>query len=286
MWLPPSSAYTADDLLRVAHARDFKATKRLITDWVSIGLLDQPHRRGRGRGKGVERTWPERQLQLWLTLLDKRREVRHVASLCNIPVCVWLYWGVDYVPVRQVQRALGFFNRLLPGAPASTSLRNARRVVAQISAPNAARADKTALIEAMVDSAAGGTFSRDDMLKYARPVFDPDGSGRSLGPPGASMTAESWVSVTEATIVGARTIPTLDEDQFEEARLALNQMLQIYAQQQPGFARDPELGDIFDTPTPDWLVNNACSQLTLQIGYLELARRRGADEANTSSQPT
>lgn len=75
------SRYTKADLLDAAQAHGTPATGRLITDWVSLGLLDKPVPRSRGRGKGVERTWSENQLQLFVVLLDKRREVRRRRSL-------------------------------------------------------------------------------------------------------------------------------------------------------------------------------------------------------------
>jgi hypothetical protein len=277
LWLPPRD-HTADDLLRRARLGGFDPKKRLITDWVSIGLLDQPTARGRGRGKGVERTWPESQAQLFLVLLAKRREITHVASLCNVPAFTWLYYGPEQVPVRQVRRALCFFNRLLPTAPASVARKAARRVVEQLSTPTTTRADQEELITAVVQATGGREFNRDALLEPARRIFDPDRTGRRVGPRGAAMTAESWVNVTEATLVGAQTIPHLAEEQFETARLAHHQTMAGYLQQHQEFARDPDIGQIFDTPTLDWLANNACSQITTTIGFLELARQRGAHQ--------
>jgi len=283
LWLPPRD-HTADDLLRRARAGGFDPTKRLITDWVSIGLLDQPTARGRGRGKGVQRTWPESQAKLFLVLLAKRREITHVASLCNVPVFLWLYFGPEYAPVRQVRRTLGFFNRLVPTAPVSSARKAARRVLEQIGAPNATRADKAALVQALVNATGGREFDRDYMLEPVRQVLDPDGTGRRVGPAGATVTAESWVNTAEAMHVGAQTIPNLEDAGFETARVAHHQTMAAYLAQQPDFARDPDIGQIFDTPTMDWLANNACTQITSTIGFLELARRQGANEATTTAE--
>jgi hypothetical protein len=281
LWLPPGSLYTAEDLTRIAQARGFDPTKRLITDWTSIGLLDHPQRRGRGRARGVERVWPESQLRLWLTLLEKRREVTRVAALCNIPVFLWLYWGPDYAPVRQVRLALGHFNRRLLAGPRTEARIAAKRLIDTIGAPHATQKDRKALIDAIVRATGGGGFSRQALLEAVRPVFDPDGLGRRVGPPGAVMTAESWVDVTEATVVGAQTIPTLPEDEFEAARLAHHQHMRTYMTRHAEFARDPEIGAMFEDPTDQQLVNDACQHITTLIGFLELARRRGANPANT-----
>src|SRR4051794_29590144 len=100
--------YTADDLVRLAARRGHSgATQRLITDWAAKGLLDRPLSPGLGRGAGSEKgTWSERQAELFITLLDKRRETKQIPTLCNVPVAMWLYFGPAYVPVRQVRRAL------------------------------------------------------------------------------------------------------------------------------------------------------------------------------------
>ena len=98
--------YTASDLIRASESRQDPVSQRLITDWVSKGLLDRPTVRGLGRGKGTVAAWPESQHRLFLVLLEKRREVKRTATLCNIPVSVWLLWGDEYVRLRQVRRAL------------------------------------------------------------------------------------------------------------------------------------------------------------------------------------
>ena len=281
---PRPRNYKKDDLLDAARSQATPTTGRLITDWVGRGLLDKPTARGRGRGKGVERTWPENQLKLFLVLLNKRREVRHIAALCNIPVMLWLYWGADYVPVRQVRRALSTYNRPLLTASGRVARQNARRVVAQLRAPNMKRQDKTDLINAVVAATGGAGFHRDALLGPAQRVFDPDDQGRRIGPPGALLRAESWVNVIEAKVLAAGIIDDLDADLFEQARLQHHAMMEHYIEHQPGFAQDPDVGTTFQQPTPDWLANNACDQITTTIGFLELARRRGAaDHAHASA---
>src|SRR5262245_40363698 len=93
-------------MLQAARDAGFSPTGRLMTDWVSLGLLDQAHRRGLGRGKGTAATWPEEQLRLFLVLLQQRETVKRMISLCNIPVGIWLWWGDRFVPLGQARRAL------------------------------------------------------------------------------------------------------------------------------------------------------------------------------------
>src|SRR5947207_3156341 len=98
--------YTLEQLVGAGMDAGFEPTTRLAKDWASLGLLDHARRRGRGRGKGVEGTWPESQKELFLLLLAKRPEVKRIATLCNVPVAIWLLWGDDFVPLRQARLAL------------------------------------------------------------------------------------------------------------------------------------------------------------------------------------
>lgn len=98
--------YTKAEMVRAAVATGHDATDRLLTDWQSAGLLDQPAKKGLGRAKGIQALWSESQLRLWLLLLDKRRETSQVPNLCNVPVGLWLYFGDDYATMRQVRKCL------------------------------------------------------------------------------------------------------------------------------------------------------------------------------------
>src|SRR5438067_1709419 len=120
--------YTLTELQSAARDRGFDPSERLIKDWVGLGLLDLADKRSRGRGRGIERTWPQSQNELLLLLLAKRRDVKQIVTLCNIPVSIWLWWGDDYVPARQALRALSTW----AGAKATTSWRRAQWTARQL----------------------------------------------------------------------------------------------------------------------------------------------------------
>jgi len=98
--------WTKDELVAIADQRGAPASPRLITDWVQLGLLDHPKRHGLGQGRGTVAGWPESQVRLWVLLVDKRPGLKQMATLCNIPVALWLYFGDDYVQLPQVRRAM------------------------------------------------------------------------------------------------------------------------------------------------------------------------------------
>jgi hypothetical protein len=118
---PDRDAHTRTEMLRAAHQTGFPASDRLLTDWVALGFLGPPTRQGHGPGGGRGQrpgTWPPEQLQLWLQLLDARRQlarqqgmddrrVKRIATLANLPVARWLYDGdAGGVTFAQAQKAL------------------------------------------------------------------------------------------------------------------------------------------------------------------------------------
>ena len=100
--------YTAAQMVHAAKdAGHERVSPRMVTDWAAHGLLDRPEDNGsRGRGGKVPGTWNEHQFQLFLSLLEARVHAKAVADLCSIPVWLWLWWGDDYVPMRQVKTAM------------------------------------------------------------------------------------------------------------------------------------------------------------------------------------
>jgi hypothetical protein len=278
--------YAVKELLAAASAASTPASSRLITDWVSKGLLDQPLVRGLGRGKGTSATWSENQFQLFLLLLDKRRTVRLTATLCNIPVGLWLYFGPDYVPVRQVRRALGIFASNYATTSARAARQTGRFVAEQLAAPHVGRKDRERLIEAVVMATGGGGFDKPQhLLDVARDIFDPDRTGRTVGPPEASLTPEAWVRLMEARITAANRLDTIPDDLFADTRLANARTLQAYIRGQPRLRGDPQVGELFEPVTNDFLFNNACMHTLTTLGFLELARQAHSPNAHDIQAP-
>lgn len=273
-----SPRYVAEELVRGAEAQGTPVSRRLLTDWVSLGLLDQPTRRGLGRGKGTSATWSYNQYRLFLITLQKRQEVERVKTLCNLPVMAWLYWGPDYASVEQVRRAMKTFATSTRTASGRVSRETGKRVADQLAGPGLRREDRTALVEAIVDALGGGTLDTERLREAARRVFDRGDTGRVVGPQGAQMRVDAWVRIVEANLAGTESLASLTDAEFEDARLAHHHAMATYSQRQPEFAQDPEIGAAFDAPTPDFLANNACSQLLTTIGFLQLARRNAPPE--------
>jgi hypothetical protein len=144
---PTYYAYTKAQMLQAAAAEGLPANGPLFDRWITLGLLDAARAAGRGYGRGVLRTWPEGQLQLWRTLLSQRqRGVTRPRTLANVPVALWLFWGEDYVPLRQVRRALETYAEIGRAAPRHDYREAARTLVRDLATPKADPHAKEALI--------------------------------------------------------------------------------------------------------------------------------------------
>lgn len=266
--------YTARDLLQQARDQRTSASDRLIDDWVRKGLIDRPQAPGRGQGGGrAPGTWPWEQLQLFLLLLRKRRdEVKRVLTLCNIPVAMWMYFGDQYVPLRQVRRALSTWSASYTYVSEAAAKRGARRLLDQL--PKTRRAARTELIEVIAKAAYLGKIDRPALVDALDAALDPDKTGRAVGPPGARLTPENYADLVEARLCAAARLDEIPDDIFRRARLGQIRALEAYVRQQPELAADPKLGHIFSPATLDQLTQNACVDLLTSVGFLHLANTR------------
>jgi len=267
--------YTTEELLDAAEQQETPASRRLLHDWTGLGLLDHPARPGRGRrvgGWGV--SWPETQRSLWLLLLHKRRGVKRIETLCNVPVIIWLIWGDDYVPVGQVRRAMETWAGRWETSSKKRAYWSARHLVADLGVGNVWPPARNAAIDAIADMGMTSTFDRDRLVAELRKVMDPDRTGR---PRGALMqvTPETYADAIEARMTAMRALPELPDDTFHWARYLWQMTRSGYAADQPRLAADPELGHLAEIPTLDSVANNACVDLLTILGLVLMASRPG-----------
>ena len=278
---PAKTEFTSADLLAAASENELQATQRLITDWVSLGLIDQPRRRGLGRGRGVAAVWPRNQAELFVDLLTLRQlhGVRHVAPLANLPVVGWLYQYPD-VPLRQTRRALATWcgrHRRATGVSRDAARRAAAQLIGSIEHPHASVRDRASLRRLLADAMHERTFDRDAFYDAVRRVFDPHGEGWAVGPEEARTTTEGVVRVTEARYTALNSLDDLTDREYEDARLIYTFSRSGYARQYPTFAADPSKGRMFEDPTFNNVLNNACRDLLTILGMGRLAPARQAE---------
>ncbi len=267
---------TKKGLIGRAKAQGFDPSPHLVDDWVERGLLASPEREGRGRGKGVGSLWTEEQAQLFLLLLQKRDELdgRSLGPLYNIPVALWLLWGDRYASVSQVHRALGAWLE----ASGRIALRKAKAAVRehlpQLQHPDAHREYREYAFDVLV-SAMRGDPDLESLRDAIDWLFDPHDEKRTIGPFGAPLTSETVVRLIEARLLAWQEIESISSEQFEIARLTYNRSLTDYQRDQPTLAQDSELGHLFERPTAEGVINNACLNLLTVIGLGLLLNRKG-----------
>lgn len=271
----PQATYTKDDLCREAAERGYAATGRLITDWVQLGLLDAPTRRGLGRGKGqLAGTWPEEQRELFLLLLRHRRDVhkKQLAALANIPVSLWAIWGDNYVPLRQVRKALRTWCGPASAGGRTVGERVARSLTRELRSMGPAVKDREAFVHEVGRQFYRGKFDREALRVPASKLFDPGGTGQSIGPPSASLSPDVYLDILEARYLIVDLLQRdpkdggLSDDEFYTARSWYHTAWQGYAQEQPQLAADPVIGSFYEEPSLSVVINAACENIVLILG--------------------
>jgi hypothetical protein len=258
-----AARFTREDLIREANAVRPGATDRLITDWVEIGLLDHPYRPGLGRGAGSQPgTWPAPQLKLFLALWGKKPEAT-IAELCNIPVYLWLFWGDEFAPLRQVRRAMNSW------------LARLRRV------PIRAADDAAAHILGILEEGRPSLAKR-DFLSYALRAMPPDlkqartqlvpksrAQRTDIAPaPGRTVDVDPELIMRLLTgrVTAEGQLDKLPDELFEWARFFNLYAEQQYRQEQPMLGADSRHRRLFPQRRHDDMIKYACANLLTLLG--------------------
>lgn len=287
---PPAnkSFYTRAELLEQANTRNLSLSDRHLTDLIEDGLMNGPSKNGLPGG-GSEAIWPQEQLDLLLTVLKKQQELdqqagHHVYArklLCNIPVCVWLYWGEVYIPLHQVKRAMVTWSRAYRHSPKSKAKQSAQHITRLSASPRSDKDDKDELIKRLITLATTGEGLKDDemedFLYLFKDVIDPENMGEAKGPAHAKLSAEAIVGLIHARLSAMNRlsahsggISSVPDAIWQWARTTHLFTSKLYAQAQPEYASDPtlhsEIRGFFEPPNMSEMLNNACVHLLAFLG--------------------
>lgn len=284
---------TIDDMVADAAATGYQVTARLIRDWTEQGLLDSPRKRPAGKGHGsAQALYPANQRMLLLTLLH-HRPGKSISSLARIPVGIWMYWGEEYVPLRQAHRALLRFlgdpqagRRYARDAGRASKDRArsvARALLGQLDNPRASPQARRELLEVLTEAAYTGRPDFDLLERAVSAVFDVGTTQirRAIGHPAAPVTTEALLGVIRARLA-AVTALTAGQVTGEALTRARDAHLFAYAEYIARYpvlaaAAPPGIPQLYAPVTAEDTLSNCCGHLISAIGleimYPEQAER-------------
>jgi hypothetical protein len=246
--------WSRDEFLALAAESGVEATPRLLADWVQLGLLDHPRRRGLGRGKGTTTGWPENQWELWKALLMQRPRVRRIAALCNLPVGLWLYFGDDYVELPQVKRAMHTWAGAIHARGTADSRHLVQEFVAGIPGPKLSVARRKEVERLLVGVLLNGLGDRsvDQLRSRLTTLLEPPSHrGRRV----RVATLQAHVELLMSRLEALRRLRRGD----------LPDALYSWARTLTHYGR-ANWAEKVGPPTLDSLVENVCLDLTTTIG--------------------
>jgi hypothetical protein len=284
---------TIDDMVADASAAGYQATARLIRDWTQHGLLDYPRKRSAGKGHGsAPALYPASQRMLLLTLLH-HRPGKSVSSLARIPVAIWMYWGEEYVPLRQAHRALMRFlgdphagRRYARDAGRASKDRArsvARALLGQLDNPRATPRARRELLKVLSEAAYTGQPDFPLLERTVSAVFDAGTTQirRAIGHPAAPVTTEALIGVIKARLAAVTALTTgqVTSEALTRARDAHLFAYAEYIARYPflATAAPPSAPQLYAPVTAEDTLSNCCGHLLSAIG-LELSYPEQADQ--------
>jgi hypothetical protein len=254
-------------MVEIANSTGRPATERLLTDWQEFGLIDQPVKKGLGRGKGIAAIWPESQLKLWLLLLDKRRQTSQVPNLCNVPVGLWLYFGDEYASLRQVRKCMtAWAKRYGSSRGHKLAKQTARRLLEDLPRARISKNAKADLVSAMASVLLHG-FERDSERRQLRDRLV-KAAGIEFDESQKPNRAAAVVDLVLIRLLASHHLSdgSVPDHVFHWARVWHLFNLQSYIEAMDS-GRLPDVPGVdFDRPDFNKLIPNACRDLMSAVG--------------------
>lgn len=247
-------------------------SERLVTDWASIGLLDRPERtsKGKGKGRGAHYVWSDKQRDLFLALLQQREGLRYVGGLASLPVSTWLYWGDEWIPLRQAKLALKtYWDRAGTVRSIEHLDSEAWVVVEAIAGKNGSRETRLQVHREIKFGMRNGRFNVEVLTPLVKELLQ-SLPGGTYGP--FRNTAGDLVAMIQAFAIAMEHFQEFTDGDFIEVRARQRQFALSYVRERPRLSRDPKFGEWFEDANYEFLVNNACRDLMRGLGLLYQAR--------------
>lgn len=267
---------STQELIEFASESGFrKITKKFITNWVVMGLLDSPTRvfSNENNISTTTEVWPDSQRELFLQLLIYRPSVDNVAALASLPVASWLYWDHEHVPLRQAKKALKTFWKpdrqlLQPYRTVKEAWTIVQSVLGEAvpltsSAPLHGQIVRILNHQALNSESIGVLV--DDLLSQ-------------LSHQGVETLKANVTEVADVIRSFALAMANYDrftDDDFTEARARQRHEVLRYLWSRPEISDDPTPQDWINQVDYTFLLHNACQDLIVTLGRSLVSTERG-----------
>ena len=258
-----------DELLAIAREQGFDPTRRLVVDWVSLGLLSYRNHHGLGQGRGsVPGTWPPEQANLFLMLLTKRPEVRKISTLTNLPVGIWLYWGEPYVGLAQVRRALCTWS----GRNLQVTGRSARRAAADLVADFGLKQgrNRAAFVDFVGQELVANSPDWNELKRRLGGLRE--GEVVHTEQVRVDVSPDAVGDLFSARMRAVRALPDFPDWAFYWGRHVYLEGRAAYSAATPSLMQHPRFSRLFRDTSLDSIFNAACVDLVTSLGPLTLPR--------------
>jgi hypothetical protein len=261
---------TGQSLLDLAAAAGTPVSSRLITDWVSLGLLDRPEKRSLGYRGSLPGDWPAAQGDLLKLLLGLRAQGRAVEALCNIPVRLWLTEGDVWIPMRQARRALTTWAT----RGAAGNKRVFRRLLGEM-LPRAVDPGLSLVSRPKLDHQLRMAFHRSNRLDRNRleqilGEVTIAASSFSTTPGSAVLSTGAVVTLLESIRQTISSVGKVSDEAFLVARLLLR--MGVFTPRDSAFGHSMTATDVLATlqgQTLEAVLNKTCLDLAITLGLLQ-----------------
>ena len=177
---------------------------------------------------------------------------------------IWLYWGEDYVPLRQVRRALETYSEVRKSAHRHDYPRAARALVRSLARRGADPRAKAATVDLLVDAARARHLDLDALRPLLVEVVGrADPTAQMDGPRALFTIAAEWAAVTR--------FDELADGHFRWARAFSLYGQADYARSGPVLAADPRFGAMHQPFDLQHLANRACQDVLFVLGMALVA---------------
>ncbi|HXL61580.1 MAG TPA: hypothetical protein VN959_13100, partial [Mycobacterium sp.] len=255
-----------------------------------MGLIDQPHRRGLGRGRGRDvRRWTECQAAVFIQLYElwMRLPRLQLRTLSNVPIWLWIQHGESMISYTQLRRALKtWFDA--PRHQSRTRLRaQAARFIKTLRAFESTASDRRALAEAIVfareEECRTGRIDTQRLRPYLQAVIGND----QVGPEASPLSVDIYLDMISRNALVERHLDDYSDQQFDKARELSNVTFQQYQARWPQLAMHRGIGSLFAPWTTTKEAQGAGQVAVTALGVLYEPGLPGPDpvDATTTATP-